>query len=205
MNKLLLFCVIFLFLGCASQNVRTRELIAISTNSNRARLLITLSKEGMEVTITNLQDKTLAIDSEMEIWFEYHIFDRKGKRIPIQHTSDVGEPISKRYVYLKPHESYSKKFRKGDKLRGFFVMHSYEGKTALGEYLEIFPSPDDIGRIDVRYSCRGMIYLIPGMLKGDRKLDFAEQILKANASTTLEVLPGINPKFSEPFWGDIDW
>lgn len=144
-----------------------------SDNSNRAQLDVVVEGQEMTVTLTNLTDKVVAVDKEMELYFTI-IF--VGVDYGIGKVKGFGKPLSERIVLLKPNESVSKKFRTGDIHHGYSVSLPVGGWNATPDYSMAGGRVPDFSKLDgivVEYSSRSWDSMMPGVLAHQQGYDLA--------------------------------
>ena len=162
-----------------------------SDNSNRAQLDVVVEGQEMTVTLTNLTDKVVAVDKEMELYF---MISFVGVDYGIGQVKGFGKPLSERIVLLKPNESVSKKFRTGDIHHEYSVSLPVGGWNATPGYSMAGGRVPDFSKLDgivVEYSSRSWDSMMPGVLAHQQGYDLPDHLmLDANVSVVVKLKRG---------------
>ena len=181
-----------------------------SDNSNRAQLDVVVEGQEMTVTLTNLTDKVVAVDKEMELYFMIGFVgeDNGGGR----EVKGFGKPLSERIVLLKPNESVSKKFKTGDIHHEYSVSLPAGGWNATPDYSMAGGRVPDFSKLDgivVKYSSRSWDSMMPGFLAYEQGYNLPDGLmLDANVSVVVKLKRGFKydmrlhrgDKELESFW-----
>ncbi len=163
-----------------------------SDNSTRAQLDVVVEGQEMTVTLTNLTDKVVAVDKEMELYFMIGFVgeDNGGGR----EVKGFGKPLSERIVLLKPNESVSKKFRTGDIHHEYSVSLPVGGWNATPDYSMGEGRVPDLTKLDgivVEYSSRSWDSMMPGFLAYEQGYNLPDDLmLDANVSVVVKLKRG---------------
>ena len=162
-----------------------------SDNSNRAQLDVVVEGQEMTVTLTNLTDKVVAVDKEMELHF---MIDFVGEDCGLGEVKGFGKPLSERLVLLKPNESVSKKFKTGDIHHEYSVSLPVGGWNATPGYSMAAGRVPDFSKLDgivVEYSSRSWDSMMPRMLAHEQGYDLPDDLmLDANVSVVVKLKRG---------------
>ena len=176
-----------------------------SDNSTRAQLDVVVEGQEMTVTLTNLTDKVVAVDKEMELYFTI-IF--VGVDYGIGEVKGFGKPLSERIVLLKPNESVSKKFRTGDIRHRYSVSLPVGGWNATPDYSMAGGRVPDFSKVDgivVKYSSRSWDSMMPGFLAYEQGYNLPDDLmLDAKVSVVVKLKRGFKYDMRE-LRGDKSW
>lgn len=180
---------LLLLSGCADLTQRG-PVSAQSENSNRMRFDVVVHDQTMEVSVTNLTEKTVEVDGEMEIWFHY---DFTGAGSDSKTSEELGgKPLSQRLVKLDPGKTLTKVFKSGDVYHSYSSEHgiAVDGKTPLWQhtmYTYRMPDFSKLKGVVVLYASGSDDSMIPGELAATENMPLPDDLLEAAAAVEVKL------------------
>lgn len=150
--------------------------VAVSKDG-RMKLGVKVGDSDIIFKLTNISSETLAVDTgDIEGGFCYDIsmYDHEGKRMSradfcVDSAFDAKKAnFSKAFCELEPGQSVCKVYRENERVYGYQIAWSFEGRVDITRHTHRMPSIKDISRVVVVYDTNYMLWRLA--CKSDQKI-----------------------------------
>lgn len=182
MKNLLLLIIVFAltlpFVSCLGRNCGdiVPDKVAVSKDG-RIKLGVKVGDSAIIFKLTNISPETLSVDTgDIEGGFCYDIgmYDHEGKRISradfcVDKAFDAKKAnFSKAFFELEPRKSVCKVYRENERVYGYQVVCSFEGRIDITRHTHRMPPIKDISRVRVVYDTNWILGYLAW--KSDQKI-----------------------------------